>query len=113
MAERHLGVKTILYTDVAGKGAKQIGFEEVALEQAEPYAAEDAEVCLRLHQHLHPQLESTGALAAVLHDIEMPLLPVPVTLPSVVFIRRVSKNTIFVLNTISSAMPPALVCRAW
>ena len=76
VALRYLNHQTIHYEDVAGKGAKQIGFEEVALEQAGPYAAEDAEVCLRLHHLLLPQLAATGALEAVLSDIEMPLLPI-------------------------------------
>ena len=76
VALRYLSHQTIHYEDVAGKGAKQIGFEEVALEQAGPYAAEDAEVCLRLHHLLLPQLAATGALEAVLNDIEMPLLPI-------------------------------------
>ena len=76
VALKYLGHETIHYEDVAGKGAKQIGFEEVALEQAAPYAAEDAEVCLRLHQHLWPKLKEEPGLASVLADIEMPLLPV-------------------------------------
>ena len=61
---------------MAGKGAKQIGFEEVGIEQAGPYAAEDAEVCLRLHQHLYPRIEAAAPLRSVLEEIEMPLLPV-------------------------------------
>ncbi|MGE0858123.1 MAG: DNA polymerase I [Gammaproteobacteria bacterium] len=76
VALKYLGHETIHYEDVAGKGAKQIGFEEVALEQAAPYAAEDAEVCLRLHHHLWPKLAAEPGLASVLADIEMPLLPV-------------------------------------
>ena len=76
VALKYLGHHTIHYEDVAGKGAKQIGFEEVGIEQAGPYAAEDAEVCLRLHQHLYPRLEAAAPLARVLKEIEMPLLPV-------------------------------------
>lgn len=76
VALKYLGHHTIHYEDVAGKGAKQIGFEQVGLEQAGPYAAEDAEVCLRLHQHLHPRIAAQARLASVLQDIEMPLLPV-------------------------------------
>ena len=76
VALKYLGHHTIHYEDVAGKGTKQIGFEEVGLEQAGPYAAEDAEVCLRLHQHLYPRIAAEARLASVLQDIEMPLLPV-------------------------------------
>ena len=76
VALKYLGHHTIHYEDVAGKGAKQIGFEEVGLDQAGPYAAEDAEVCLRLHQHLYPRIAAEVRLASVLQDIEMPLLPV-------------------------------------
>ena len=76
VALKYLGHHTIHYEDVAGKGAKQIGFEDVRLDQAGPYAAEDAEVCLRLHQHLYPRIAAEVRLASVLQDIEMPLLPV-------------------------------------
>ncbi len=76
VALKYLGHHTIHYEDVAGKGAKQIGFEEVALQQAGPYAAEDAEVCLRLHQHLYPRIELDAPLLGVLQDIEIPLLSV-------------------------------------
>jgi DNA polymerase I len=76
VALRYLDHRTIHYEDVTGKGAKQIGFEEVAIEQATPYAAEDAEVCLRLHHELYPKLRDTGKLAAVYAEIEMPLVPV-------------------------------------
>lgn len=76
VARKYLGYETIHYEDVAGKGAKQIPFAEVSLEQATPYAAEDAEVCLRLHQVLQAQIEQTGSLADVYRDIEMPLVPV-------------------------------------
>jgi DNA polymerase-1 len=72
LALRHLGIKTIKYEDVAGKGAQQIGFDEVALDRAAEYAAEDADVTLRLHQALHPQLAAEEALEHVYRDIEMP-----------------------------------------
>jgi len=61
---------------IAGKGAKQLTFDQIALEQAGPYAAEDADVTLRLHQELHKQLAAIPTLASVLSDIEMPLVPV-------------------------------------
>lgn len=76
VAQKYLSHKTIHYEDVAGKGAKQIGFAEVPLEQAGPYAAEDAEVCLRLHAKLYPAIVETGRLGDVYTDIEIPLVPV-------------------------------------
>ncbi|MBN2887259.1 MAG: DNA polymerase I [Chromatiaceae bacterium] len=76
LAKRHLDHDTIRFADIAGKGAKQLGFAEIPLEQAAPYAAEDAEVCLRLHRTLWPQLKAEPALAALYRDIEMPLLGV-------------------------------------
>ncbi len=76
VAQQYLGVETIHFEDVAGKGAKQITFDQVALDQAAPYAAEDADVALRLHEALWPQIEATGRLADVYHGIEEPLVPV-------------------------------------
>ena len=76
LAQRHLGYQTIKYTDVVGKGAKQIGFAQVALDDATRYAAEDADITLRLHQVLKPQLEAAAGLLSVYRDIEMPLVPV-------------------------------------
>ncbi|MDR5754793.1 MULTISPECIES: DNA polymerase I [unclassified Caballeronia] len=72
LALRHLGVKTIKYEDVAGKGASQIGFDEVALDKAAQYAAEDADVTLRLHQALYPQVAEEEGLLRVYRDIELP-----------------------------------------
>ena len=76
LVSKHLGRNTIHFEDVAGKGVKQIGFNKVALEQAAPYAAEDAEACLCLHQLLLPRLRESGALLSVFTDIELPLIPV-------------------------------------
>ena len=76
VALKYIDHHTIHYEDIAGKGAKQIGFEEVALEQAGPYAAEDADVCLRLHYDLYPAISHQKALHSVLEDIEIPLVPV-------------------------------------
>jgi DNA polymerase-1 len=73
LAERHLGRTTIRYEDVCGKGASQIGFDEVAVERATEYAAEDAEVTLALHQSLWPRVESAAALRYVYESIEMPV----------------------------------------
>ena len=76
LAERHLGVKTITYDEVTGKGAGRIGFEQVAVERATEYAAEDADVTLQLHQALYPRVESDAKLARIYHDVEMPLVTV-------------------------------------
>ncbi len=76
VARRYLGVETIRYEDVAGKGAKQIGFDEVPLEQAAPYAAEDADITLRLHDNLWPQISAAETLEKLYADIEQPLVAV-------------------------------------
>jgi DNA polymerase-1 len=76
LAKKYLDWNTIKYQDVAGKGAKQLGFDQVPLEQAVPYAAEDADVTLRLHRHLWPPLEQEQGLARLFREIEMPLVPV-------------------------------------
>ena len=76
LAARYLGYTTIKYSDVAGKGARQIPFAAVDLDTACRYAAEDADVTLRLHRALWPKLESVPALARVYREIEMPLVPV-------------------------------------
>jgi len=76
LALKYLGHTTIAFEDIAGKGAKQLTFDQIALEQAGPYAAEDADITLRLHQQLWPQLQATPRLAALLRDLEMPLVPV-------------------------------------
>jgi DNA polymerase I len=75
-AKRYLGLATLSYEDVAGKGAKQLSFDQVPVEKAGEYAAEDADVTLRLHQALWPQLESLPALARLYQECEQPLLPV-------------------------------------
>ncbi len=76
LAARHLGYQTIRYEDVAGKGAKQISFADVALEQATEYAAEDADITLRLHWVLSARLALEPFLLRVYREIEMPLVPV-------------------------------------
>ncbi len=72
LASRHLGLKTLTYADVCGKGAKQIGFGEVDLARATEYAAEDADITLRLHHALSAQLAAEPALAALYRDVELP-----------------------------------------
>ncbi|HCL77794.1 MAG TPA: DNA polymerase I, partial [Pseudomonas sp.] len=76
LALKYLGRGTIRFEDIAGKGAKQLTFDQIAIEQAGPYAAEDADVTLRLHQTLLGKLEATPSLLKVLREIEMPLVPV-------------------------------------
>ncbi|HJV28422.1 MAG TPA: DNA polymerase I [Aromatoleum sp.] len=76
LAKRHLGLTTIPYSEVCGKGAKQIGFDQVQLERATEYAAEDADVTLRLHRKMWSELEAEPALAALYRDIEMPAMQV-------------------------------------
>jgi len=76
LALKYLGHKTIHYEDVAGKGAKQIPFSEVPIEQAGPYAAEDADIALKLHHHLWPKIEENQKVTRVFCDIEMPLVTV-------------------------------------
>lgn len=76
LAKEYLGVATIHYEDVAGKGAKQISFQEVTLEQAAPYAAEDADITLRLHQVLMAKLQQHPALLSLYSEIEIPLISV-------------------------------------
>ncbi|MGR4877348.1 DNA polymerase I [Pseudoxanthomonas sp. LARHCG66] len=76
LAKRHLGYDTIKYEDVAGKGAKQILFSQVAIDDATRYAAEDADITLRLHRALAPKLAAEAGLESVYRDIEMPLVPV-------------------------------------
>jgi DNA polymerase-1 len=76
LAKHYLGVDTIHFEEVAGKGAKQIGFQEVPIEQAGEYAAEDADITLRLHQILSKQLQQHPRLWALYNDIEIPLIDV-------------------------------------
>lgn len=76
LALKYLGHSTISFEELAGKGAKQLTFNQIELEKAAEYAAEDADVTLRLHQTLWPQLTEQGALAKVLTDIELPLVSI-------------------------------------
>jgi DNA polymerase-1 len=76
LATQYLGYKTIKFEDVAGKGAKQLKFNQIYIEQAGPYAAEDADITLRLHQAIFSKLAKNKDQLSVFTDIEMPLLPV-------------------------------------
>jgi len=76
LALKYLGHKNISFEEVAGKGAKQLTFNQVDLDIAGPYAAEDADITLRLHQHLWPRLEKEPKLASVFDELELPLIQV-------------------------------------
>ena len=76
MAQRLLKHKTITFEEIAGKGKNQLTFNQIALEQAAPYAAEDADVTLQLHLKMWPKLQNEAGPRAVFENIEMPLVPV-------------------------------------
>ncbi|WP_422103373.1 DNA polymerase I [Vreelandella sp.] len=76
LALKYLGEKTISFEEIAGKGAKQLTFNQIALEQAAPYACEDVDITLRLQDTLRPQVEREGRLAQVLDHLELPLINV-------------------------------------
>lgn len=76
LALKYLGRKTISFEDIAGKGAKQLTFNQIELEKAARYAAEDADITLQLHQTLWPQLQQDTGLVTVLQDIEIPLVDI-------------------------------------
>ncbi len=76
LAKKYLEIETVHYEDIAGKGVKQILFSEIPLEQASPYAAEDADITLRLHNTLIAKLKNYDALQDLYRDIEIPLVPV-------------------------------------
>lgn len=87
LAAKHLGVKTIKYEEVAGKGKAQLSFEKVPLDKAGPYAAEDADITLQLHHQLWPQLETDERLCQLYREVEIPLLRV---------LKRVEENGVSV-----------------
>ncbi len=76
LALKYLGHKTIHFQDIAGKGAKQLTFNQIKVEEAGPYAAEDADITLRLHEALWPRLAEQSGPSEVFSEIEMPLVPV-------------------------------------
>jgi len=76
LALKYLGHKTIHFEDIAGKGVKQLTFNQIKLEEAGPYAAEDADITLRLHQTLWPRLAEQAGPRSVFNEIEIPLVPV-------------------------------------
>lgn len=76
LALKYLGEKTTRFEDIAGKGTKQLTFNQITIEVAAPYAAEDADITLRLHQALWPKVQNYPGLSKVFNDIEMPLIPI-------------------------------------
>ncbi|WP_091354008.1 DNA polymerase I [Amphritea atlantica] len=76
LADFYLGVKTVKFEEIAGKGKKQLTFNQIEMEQAAPYAAEDADITLRLHQVLNTKLQQDPTLESVFSDIELPLIQV-------------------------------------
>jgi DNA polymerase-1 len=87
LAERHLGRRTIRYDEVTGKGASRIGFEQVAVERATEYAAEDADVTMHLHRTLYPRIAEDARLLEIYRDIEVPVS---------VILQRVERNGVLV-----------------
>ncbi|MDP3210840.1 DNA polymerase I [Methylotenera sp.] len=73
LSERHLGIKTITFEEVAGKGAKQVSFNQVTVEVAAEYAAEDADITLQLHEAMYPQVAADAKLVYIYSQIEMPV----------------------------------------
>jgi len=76
LADKYLGYKTVHFEDIAGKGAKQLTFNQIEIEKASHYAAEDADITLRLHEAIYPKLSKSADQLSVFNEIEMPLLPV-------------------------------------
>ncbi|WP_285163764.1 DNA polymerase I [Shewanella goraebulensis] len=76
LALKYLGHKNISFEEIAGKGAKQLTFNQIDLAIASPYAAEDADITLRLHEHLWPRVEKESSLASVFNELELPLIQV-------------------------------------
>ena len=91
LAKTYLGLSTVSFEDIAGKGVKQLTFNQIDLEKAGPYAAEDADITLRLHQTLWPLLKEESRLKTVFNDIEMPLVDV---------ISRIERNGALVDGTL-------------
>ncbi len=99
LAKKYLDRDTIHFEDIAGKGKKQLTFNQIALEQASPYAAEDADITLQLHHILWPEIQAIPALERVYRQLEIPLLPVLNTLE-----RNGVNIDIFILQQQSDAM---------
>jgi DNA polymerase-1 len=102
LALKYLTHRTIHFEDIAGKGAKQLTFNQIALGEAGPYAAEDADVTLRLHQTLWPSLQDVPSLERLFKEIEMPLVPV---------LSRMERNGVLVDRKMLDAQSVELAAR--
>lgn len=102
LALKYLGHKTISYEDVTGKGAKQIGFDQVAVDVATNYAAEDADITLQLHESLWPKIAEYPTLRRVFETIEMPLVPV---------LSRMERTGVFIDTTLLAKQSEFLAHR--
>jgi DNA polymerase-1 len=102
MALRVLGYETTHYEEVAGKGAKQLPFQEISLDQAAPYAAEDADITLRLHHSLWPKLKSEPGMSQLYQEIEMPLVSV---------LSRIERNGVLIDSAMLSKQSHELATR--
>ena len=102
LALKYLGHSNISFEDIAGKGAKQLTFNQIALEQAAPYAAEDADVTLQLHLKLWPQLSAEPGLKKILTDIEVPLLTV---------LSKIERNGVLIDSTVLAQQSQQLAER--
>ncbi|PSB92291.1 DNA polymerase I [Candidatus Pandoraea novymonadis] len=87
LAFRHLGMKIIKYEEICGKGTNQICFDQISIEQATKYAAQDADISLRLHLALSPEIEKVPGLKYVYHNIE---------LPTAYVLQRIERNGVFI-----------------
>lgn len=102
LALKYLGRKTISFEEIAGKGAKQLTFNQIELEKAAQYAAEDADITLQLHQALWPQLQQHSGLAMVLRDIEMPLVDI---------LSRIERHGVLIDSNLLSQQSEQLAAR--
>ena len=102
LALKYLGHKTVSFEDIAGKGAKQLSFNQIPLDKAAHYAAEDADVTLQLHQTLWPQLQQQPQLASVLTEIEMPLVDI---------LSRIERHGVLIDSSLLAAQSEQLAKR--
>ncbi|MFD2179168.1 DNA polymerase I [Veronia pacifica] len=102
LAQRYLNHTCISFEEIAGKGKKQLTFNQIQLEQASPYAAEDADVTLRLHNHLKEKVESDPSLKTIFEQYEMPLVPV---------LSRMERNGVLIDSMMLSAQSTELGAR--
>jgi DNA polymerase I len=102
LAQKYLDITTIHFEDIAGKGAKQLTFNQIKMEEAGPYAAEDADITLQLHNTFWPKLSDDEPLKSVFQEIELPLIPV---------LSRIERNGAFVSRELLSQQSAELGLR--